>query len=146
VRKRPKVTSTPANAATSVSPTSVTSRELTRREREVLELMIGCAATLDPDGSDQGVFEVDRARWRAQVGSTRAGRGCGCGSCPSIELTAADGASPEMTSSRVVLNAETDGAMLLLFIDDDQLSYLELAPTGDGSFDEFPAPADIRTS
>jgi len=108
--------------------------------------MIGCAATLDPDGSDQGVFEVDRARWRAQVGSTRAGRGCGCGSCPSIELTAADGASPEMTSSRVVLNAETDGAMLLLFIDDDQLSYLELAPTGDGSFDEFPAPADIRTS
>lgn len=107
--------------------------------------MVDGAATSDPDDTDQGVVDADRARWRAQVGSTRAGRPCGCGSCPSIELTAADGASPEMTSSRVVLNAETDGAMLLLFIDDDQLSYLELAPTDDGSFGEFPAPADIRT-
>ena len=108
--------------------------------------MIDCATTSDPDGSDQDVDDADRARWRAQVEITRAGRPCGCGSCPSIELTDAAGVSPEMTSSRVVLQAETRGALVLLFIDDDQLSYLELAPTDDGSFGEFPAPADIRTS
>ncbi|HEY5728382.1 MAG TPA: hypothetical protein VIV08_07175 [Acidimicrobiia bacterium] len=39
-----------------------------------------------------------------------------------------------------MLSASSAGAPLLLFIDDDLLSYLELAPTEeDGSFDEFPA-------
>ncbi len=90
--------------------------------------------------------DLHRARWRAQLMTTRAGRPCGCGSCPSIELTDADGVSPEMTRSRVVVDAQTDGAMVMLFIDDDQLSYLELAPTGECTFAEFPHPNDFRTA
>lgn len=81
----------------------------------------------------------------AQVEGTRAGRLCGCGACPSVELTDADGVSPEMTSNRVVLHAETEGALVLLFLDDDQLSYLELVPLDERSFGEFPDPADLRT-
>jgi hypothetical protein len=125
------------------SPAAV-SRELTRREREVLALMIDRAVPFDPDESDGGVEDMDRTRWRAQLRTARAGRPCGCGSCPSIELTDTAGVSPEMTKSRVVLGAVSDEAMLLLFIDDDQLSYLELAPTGDRTFAEFPDPSDIR--
>jgi hypothetical protein len=117
-------------------------RELTRRERDVLALMID-HGTCD---ADESVMEADRARWRAQLATARAGRHCGCGTCPSIELTDEAGVSPGMTSSRVVLNAETDKAMLLLFIDDDQLSYLELAPTDERTFAEFPDPADICTA
>lgn len=40
-----------------------------------------------------------------------------------------------------MLEAGCPGALLLLFIDDDQLSYLELAPVADEVFAEFP-PAD----
>ncbi|HLL67550.1 MAG TPA: hypothetical protein VK453_17830 [Micromonosporaceae bacterium] len=87
-----------------------------------MALMIDRATCFDPD---KRVTIADRARWRAQLATTRAGRHCGCGTCPSIELTDAAGVSPEMTISRVVLDAESDNAMLLLFIDDDQLSYLD---------------------
>jgi hypothetical protein len=96
--------------------------------------------------SDDRVKEADRARWRAQLATTRAGRPCGCGTCPSIELTDAVGISPEMTKSRVVLDVATDKAMLLLFIDDDRLSYLELAATDEQTFAEFPNPAEMRTT
>lgn len=105
--------------------------------------MIDRATCFHPD---ERVKMADRARWRAQLATTRAGRPCGCGTCPSIELTDAAGVSPMMTNSRVVLNAETDNAMVLLFVDDDQLSYLELAPTEDQTSAEFPDPADIRTA
>lgn len=132
----------PANG----SPTPVISRELTRREREVLALMIDHAARFDPDNFNNSVEDAERERWRAQLVTARAGRPCGCGSCPSIELTDAAGVSPKMTSRRVVLDAETDGAMVMLFIDDDRLSYLELAPTGDRAFAAFPDPTDIRTA
>ncbi len=108
--------------------------------------MIDHATRFDPDGSGDGVEDADRARWRAQRVTTRAGRPCGCGSCPSIELTDTAGVSPELTRSRVVLDAQTNEGMLLLFIDDDQLSYLELAPMGDRTFADFPDPTDIRTA
>ncbi|NYD67556.1 hypothetical protein [Agromyces atrinae] len=46
----------------------------------------------------------------------------------------------------MVLDAWSEGAMLMLFIDDDRLSYLELAPTEpDGSFAEFPSTDAIVT-
>jgi len=124
----------------------VISRELTRREREVLALMIDHAAHFDSDSSRDSVEDADTEGWRAQLVTVRAGRPCGCGACPSIELTDAAGVSPKMTSRRVVLDAETDGAMVMLFIDDDRLSYLELAPTGDQEFATFPDPTDIRTA
>ncbi len=88
---------------------------------------------------DASVTDEDRARWLTQVPHTRAGRRCDCGTCPSIELTDTAGATPDVPNSRVVLEASTTGALLLLFIDDDHLSYLELAPLDDGTtFQQFP--------
>lgn len=120
------------------------SRPLTRRERDVLALLIDRAAPFDPDEAGSRVSDADRTRWRSQLRTTRAGRPCGCGSCPSVELTSDDGGSPGTTGRRTVLGAESDEALLLLFVDDDRLSYLELAPTGDRTFLEFPDPADVR--
>ena len=135
-------TPTPAELVSSAG----TARALTRRELDVLTVMVERATPFDPDGADQGVGDADRMRWRAQLPTTRVGRACGCGSCPSIELTDAAGASPGVTTSRVVLSAETDEALLLLFIDDDRLSYLELAPSADHAVEEFPDPDDVRTA
>ncbi len=94
---------------------------------------------------DATVTDDDRARWLRQVPHTRAGRRCDCGTCPSIELTDPTGATPDMRNSRVVLEASTTGALLLLFVDDDQLSYLELAPLDDGTtFQQFPDVLGLR--
>jgi hypothetical protein len=112
-------------------------RALSAREREVLEAMVRFA----PDFSGQhSVDEVSRQHWLAQVAGTRAGRRCECGDCPSIELEDAQGSTPSFTHSRIVLSASAPDALVLLFIDDDQLSYLELAPIDpDDQVDEFPA-------
>lgn len=112
-------------------------RALTARERAVLEAMISLAG--DVDGSPD-LDTASRERWLARVPGMRAGRRCGCGQCPSIELEDASGRTPSRAGSRVVLSAGAAAALVLLFVDDDQPSYLELAPTDpDGRFDEFPA-------
>ena len=96
------------------------------------------------DGGGTTVSRDDRERWLAQVPATRAGRGCTCGTCPSIELTDATGSTPGTEGDRVVLSGSTSDAVLLLFIDDDRLSYLELAPLSDSvARHRFPHPADI---
>ena len=49
-----------------------------------------------------------------------------------------------MLTSRVTLGASTPDAVLVLFIDDDRLSCLELAPvTDDLVIAEFPAIAEV---
>jgi hypothetical protein len=111
------------------------SRALTDRELAVLSFMVEHGVRVDG---------ADRARWHAQLAG-RAGRPCGCGTCRSVELTDADGVTPQADGRRVVLEAQTDEALLLLFVDDDRLSYLELAPLGERTFDAFPEPADLRT-
>ena len=114
-------------------------RDLTERERDVLAFMVDSAHTF---AGDPPVREEDRGRWRAQLAGAHAGRACGCGSCPSIEIeTGADVATA--SGHRVVLNAAHPGATLLLVIDDDRLSYLELAPHGDKAFSEFPVVAQL---
>lgn len=116
-------------------------RALTSREEAVLVALIERGVCLD---EDVVVTEEDRARWLAQVAQTRAGRRCGCGSCPSFDLTDLAGATPDMDDSRVVLEASTTGALLLLFVDDGRLSYLELAPLDDQSYGQFPDPRDVQ--
>ena len=117
-------------------------RPLTPREEAVLVALITQGDHMDNDAT---VTDDDRARWLRQVPHTRAGRRCDCGTCPSIELTNPAGATPDMQNSRVVLQASTTGALLLLFIDDDHLSYLELAPLDDGTtFQQFPAAQGLR--
>lgn len=116
-------------------------RPLSPAERELLVVLI-------TDGVDSWseieITAEDRAAWLAQVPETFAGTRCGCGTCPSIELVDAEGCTPDAEKTRIVLEASTDGALLLLFIDDDRLSYLELAPTEpEAAFDAFPAASAI---
>ncbi len=117
-------------------------RPLDDRERAMLVAMVERGTTSPEDPSPTA---DDRARWLAQVAGTSAGRRCGCGGCPSVELTDAEGTTPTGERSRVVLSGETPGAMVLLFVDDDRLSHLELAPTGDTSFSRFPAVSGLVT-
>ncbi|GAA1112788.1 hypothetical protein GCM10009650_15190 [Nesterenkonia jeotgali] len=114
-------------------------RPLTERERDVLRFMIENAL---PSGGDQPVPAASRERWRRSIPATLAGPGCVCDACPSIELEDGRGRTSKGGRS-VVLSAEHPEASLLLFIDDDRLSYLELAPHGEDAWDQFPAVPDL---
>ena len=112
-------------------------RPLTTREREALIALVERGKP--SDGAE--ITADDRKRWLEQVPSTHAGARCRCGTCPSIDLTDEAGTTAD-GDDRVVLEASAEGAMLLLFIDDGRLSYLELAPLDDDvSFAEFPEPS-----
>jgi hypothetical protein len=118
-------------------------RPLTPRETEVVITLLERGTSND---EERRVTPADRTRWLAQVPHTLAGRPCGCGSCPSIELTDATGQTQANSGRRVVLDAEAPGALLMLFIEDDRLSYLELAPLDDVTFTEFPDTTDLHTA
>lgn len=114
-------------------------RGLTARERDVLVALIENGARDDSVSPAQDAAE--RRFWRSQVDEVRVWERCGCDECPSIELGDADGPT-HADGPRVVLDAATDGALLLLFVDDNQLSYLELAAIDDDARStEFP-PVD----
>lgn len=112
-------------------------RPLTRDESDILRALIAQGTTTD------AVTASDRERWARAVPDTRAGAPCGCGTCPSVELTDADGATPE-SGTRVVLEASAPDGCLLLFIDDDRLSYLEYAPLAEAVLPGFPRVEAIR--
>lgn len=109
-------------------------RPLTAREREVLEVMILQGIPDDP------ITPRDRKHLLELVPGVTTSRSCGCGSCPSIEL---ESPAPSSGTGRVVLSGWIDGAMLMLFIDDDLPSYLELAPLDDAAFSVFPPAGQI---
>lgn len=74
--------------------------------------------------------------------SAQAVRPCGCGTCPSIELSPADG--PGKGAGRLVVSADHPDALLLLFVDGGHLSYLEAAPWHDDrSLPQFPPAEEI---
>lgn len=103
-------------------------RPLTDRERLVLSLLA--------DGLPEGHPA------RAEVSSAEAVRACGCGTCPSIELSPAEGI--EEGAGRLVVSADHPDAMLLLFVDGGHLSYLEAAPWHDDRpVLQFPPPEQI---
>ncbi len=114
----------PAAIETHLDTLSDMSRVLEKREREVLEAMITFAGDFDVT---IGVPETSRQRWLAEVANTRVGDRCGCGECPSIELEDVVRGAPSIKRYRFVLSAATTDALILLFIDDGQLCYLELA-------------------
>ncbi|WP_157579739.1 MULTISPECIES: hypothetical protein [unclassified Plantibacter] len=115
-------------------------RPLTARERDLLFALIARGSAV---GSDASIAQSDRERWAGQVAAAKVHGTCGCGSCPSIELAPSDEADSAGPSRRTVLEASTDDAFLLLFIDDDRPTYLELAPIGDDPITEFPLVADV---
>lgn len=101
---------------------------LAARERDVLSAMIASGAPAPGDP----VTPADRARWAARVDATRDAEHCPCGACPTVDLCDARGRQPALGGARVVLSAEADGLLALLFIDDDHPSRLEGAPVEDG--------------
>lgn len=142
-------------------------RELTPNEREAALLMIR-RATASPDETDYASFteeqrevwdppepirDEQRRLWEDNLAEVVVTNECTCGSCPSIGMRPRSRADDESRddvggegdwSKRIVLDAGTSGAMLLLFIDDDSPSYLELAPIEDGgTFAEFPRAEDM---
>src|SRR6218665_3323619 len=115
-------------------------RTLTEREREVLAAMITHAKAHEED-----VTAERRRQWLAEVPGTRVSSVCTCGTCPSIELVDLDGHAPDTESERTILSAGLLGAtaLVMLFIDGDQPSYLELPPFPEHEFAEFPPASEL---
>jgi len=109
------------------------SRPLTERERAVLVAVVERGVDDDDPPSHE-----DRERWLAQVPGVRVVGGCGCGTCPSIRFRPTGTPEADPWETQVVLEASAEGALLLLFVHDDRLSELELAPVGDQVFHELP--------
>lgn len=143
-------------------------RELTARERETAMLMIA-RATTSPDAIDYANFNAEqregwdrpkpisdeqRRKWEDNLGEVVVTNECDCGTCPSIGMRPRLRATDERRSDvggdgdwteRIVLQAGSPGAAILLFIDDDSPSYLEFAPIEDGLiFTEFPSIGHMR--
>lgn len=117
-------------------------RPLTLKETSVLVVLITRGASLI---AGEVITGQDRARWLEKVPGTRAGRSCGCGTCPSIGLTHVDSTQPDVEDSHMVLEVGTPGAMVLLHIDSgDRLVELELAPMDTETFSEFPDPKGFQ--
>lgn len=102
-------------------------RPLTPQQRDVIAALITNATLFDGG-------EVDAARrkgWLEGVDKLSQGEPCGCGACPSVQLLFDGRPTPE-SSPRTVLSADGFNSMVLLFIDDDKPSYLEVAEYGEG--------------
>ena len=115
------------------------SRNLTDREREVLTFMVDHAL---PVAEKRPVRASVRERWRRSIPTIVAGPTCECGGCPSIDLV--DGCSRTSQGGRnIVLSASSQKASVLLFIEHDRLSYLELAPHEDDIIGQFPPISEL---
>lgn len=114
-------------------------RALTPLEHRIVAAMITHAR--DVDGS---LDVLERTRLLADLLNTRVASRCECNTCPSIELVDSTGRAASGEGARVVLSADAPGLIVLLFIDDGRLSYLEGAPVSDGqAFIEFPPAHDL---
>ena len=142
-------------------------RPLNAREASVALRMIR-SATPSPDEADYADFTPEQRQgwdptepisneqrqiWECRLGEVMVTSRCDCGTCPSIGMRPQNRLDDEHRndqggdgnwSDRTVLTAGSPGAMLLLFIDDDYPSYLELAPIDeDQSFTDFPEPETV---
>lgn len=106
-------------------------RSLTESERQLISAMITSAKAADP-----GRFEAQEVwyQWRQELlgGLDRitVGDPCDCGKCPSVQLLV-DGQDVPAGRSQVILEAFISEGIVMLFIDDDLPSYLEIAPNPD---------------
>ncbi|MDY3678211.1 MAG: hypothetical protein SO046_03195 [Actinomyces urogenitalis] len=115
-------------------------RNLTAQERAVIEAMI---ARADGDSSEQRPSAAQGARWAAALERTTVDHECGCGLCPTIDL-AWNGQEVDCEGDRVVLEAFSAGdEMVLLFVDGDLPSCLEVVPNDDQPA-ALPLPEEIR--
>lgn len=77
---------------------------------------------------------------RAEVATAMVSGTCGCGLCPTIDLSPAEGRDD---GPREVLMSSLETGTILLFVDGGHLSCLELAPWADESVGSFPPPEEI---
>lgn len=115
---------------------AVLPRRLTDRERDVLVAMIKHG---EPGSDDEPRIDPPRrARWLRGMDSTLVRDICECGECPSIDLRDLDG--PNLgKGTRDVIAVDHDGAMILLFVDDDRPSRLEMFDVaGTGCYECLP--------
>lgn len=91
---------------------------------------------------DYPISNEDRARWLGLLPETSVCGVGGRGTCPSIDL--AYQSHPVECGFRAVLRAETatGNTLVMLFIADDLLSYLEVVPMDDESM-FLPDPSDL---
>lgn len=143
-------------------------RPLTPREHEIALAMIRHAVTA-PSEDDYANFtplqrqgwdppapitQQRRLVWESSLAEVVVTNPCDCDHCPSIGMRPVlrvDDENRDDTgglgdhTERIILDATVDGCMLLLFIDDDSPSYLELAPNEDTQrFSEFPSSEAIE--
>lgn len=106
-----------------------------------MEAMICHAHAFDLDQGDPDL--ADRERWLAMIDDLSVHGTCGCGTCPTIDL-AYKGVPVECGehTARVVLDAHTRDAVVVVFIDDDIPSCLEVAPNDDTPVG-LPSPEEI---
>ncbi|MDO4790859.1 MAG: hypothetical protein Q3999_00010 [Buchananella hordeovulneris] len=104
-------------------------RQLSADERAVIEALILRAPVMADVPTSQ------REQWAATLDDLSVCGECGCGTCPSVELayrgkpvTLAQSEEPE---DRVILDAYTKDAVVMLFVDGGIPSYLEVAPYQD---------------
>ncbi|EEH63561.1 hypothetical protein HMPREF0044_1162 [Gleimia coleocanis DSM 15436] len=111
-------------------------RNLTAAEAAVLEVLLLNASS---DQETEPTAEL-RNQWVAQIPNLQVVHECGCGACPTIDFT-----DPKAKfNHRIVLSAfdDTQGAGILVFIDDNQLSCLEVYPSANEAA-ELPAVENI---
>lgn len=100
------------------------------------------------------ITRQQRLVWESSLAEVVVTNPCDCGHCPSIGMRPVlrvDDESRDDTgglgdfTKRIILNAAVNSFMLLLFIDDDSPSYLELAPTEETQrVSEFPSSEAIE--
>ena len=113
-------------------------RDLTEAEHAVCEALIRYGISAETPITDER-----REEWLALLSNTSVCRECGCGICPSVELVY-QGQPVPTGRDRCVLEATiaSNGALVLLFIDDGLLSYLEVCPVED-EYVPMPTAADL---
>lgn len=116
-------------------------RAMTVDERLVMEAMIRHAHAFDPDQRDPE--PADRQRWLAMIDDLSVHGVCGCGTCPTIDL-AYKGEPVECGehTATAILQADTRDAVVLLLVDNDIPSCLEVAPLNDDPV-ALPSPEEI---
>ena len=113
-------------------------RSLTESEHQLISAMITSAKATDPSRfAAQEIWYQWRQKLLGTLDRITVGAPCECNKCPSVQLLI-DGQAVSAGGSQVILEAFISEGMVMLFIDDDIPSYLEIAPNPDVEL-ELPA-------
>ena len=118
-------------------------RSLTDAERILISAMITSAKATDPDRFKGAMaWRNWRHELQEMLDRLSVGKLCDCGKCPSFQLLV-DGSEVPPSQDPIILEAFISDGIVMLFIDDGQPSYLEIAPNLDVKVDLPPESALI---